>query len=52
VAYDVPQAPGMPDTGATTGRGKPRVTMAWSPVLAVDDNIKGRHGDVIVRAID
>jgi hypothetical protein len=36
-------APGTPGTGATTGRGKPEVTMARSPALKVNDAIKGRH---------
>jgi hypothetical protein len=36
-------------TDATTGRCKPGVTTAWSPMLAIDDAIKGRPGDVAHR---
>jgi hypothetical protein len=36
--------------GTTTGRDKPKGTMARSPVLAADEATKGKYGDVTERA--
>jgi hypothetical protein len=39
----VPQELGTQGTGATTSRYEPVATMARSPILVVDNAIKGRH---------
>jgi hypothetical protein len=52
VPYDMPLAFDTPDTDTTTGRNEPGVTMARSPVLAFNNTIGGRLGDVTGRAGD
>jgi hypothetical protein len=50
--FDIGSSDAGDSTSATTSRGKPGVTTARSPMLAVDDATKGRHGGIVGHAAD
>jgi hypothetical protein len=51
-SYEAPLALGTLGTGTTTDCGEPRVTSARSPMLAINDILKGKHGGVIGHTAD